>query len=400
VLYPQARFGLAGQMLHLVEPHSEAAPAALLLQALAAFGNCIGRHAHFRIEGDTHYLNLYGAVVGDTSKARKGTSWGRPRQLFQLIDPVWTETRIQGGLVSGEGVIYHLRDATPAAKEEDADPGVTDKRLLSYEAEFASVLKMSDRQGNTLSTQLRDAWDRGNIQTLAKNNPIKATGAHLSIIAHITADELRRYLSATEQANGFANRFLWVYARRSKLLPQGGGLPDQPLVQLAASWQQALEVGRTCGEMGFTPDASDLWAEIYEQLSEGLPGPVGAMTARAEAQIRRLAWLYALLDDDGSKTVVDYQHLEAARTLWRYAEQSVKFIFGESLGDQVADDIPFALKEAPEGLTRKQINDDVFKRNKGASVIGRALKLLEVSSLAWCKTTYSGPRKLDHPVSY
>jgi hypothetical protein len=60
------------------------------------------------------------------------------------------------------------------------------------------------------------------LQTLTKSSAIKATAPHVSIVGHITSDELRRDLAATETANGFGNRFLWVLVKRSKELPNGG----------------------------------------------------------------------------------------------------------------------------------------------------------------------------------
>ena len=86
------------------------------------------------------------------------------------------------------------------------------------------------REGNTLSTTLRDAWDTGTLRTLTKNSPAVATGAHISIIGHVTELVVRRYLGETEQGNGFGNRFLWVCARRSKKLPFGGNLPARSLL--------------------------------------------------------------------------------------------------------------------------------------------------------------------------
>ena len=107
-------------------------------------------------------------------------------------------------------------------EEVEADPGVADKRLLVYEPEFANVLKQTERQGNTLSAILRNAWDGRDLRSMTKNSPARATGAHVSLIGHITADELRRYLTQTETANGFGNRHLWICADRSKMLPEGG----------------------------------------------------------------------------------------------------------------------------------------------------------------------------------
>jgi len=70
---------------------------------------------------------------------------------------------------------------------------------------------------------MRSAWDTGMLATLTKNDAVTATGAHISVIGHITADELRAELTATDSANGFANRFLFLAVRRSKALPFGGG---------------------------------------------------------------------------------------------------------------------------------------------------------------------------------
>ena len=77
----------------------------------------------------------------------------------------------------------------------------------------------------------------------------------------------------------------------------------------------------------------------------------GALLARAEAQVRRLAALYALLD--GTK-VIRHQHMKAALGLWQYVEDSVAWIFGDKLGDPVADTILDRLRVAPAGLTDTQ----------------------------------------------
>ena len=90
--------------------------------------------------------------------------------------------------------------------EEIIDQGVKDKRLLVTEAEFAGTLSVMERSGNNLSPNIRHAWDGLLLQTMTKT-PLKATGAHISVVAHITKDELRARLTRTDMCNGFANRF-------------------------------------------------------------------------------------------------------------------------------------------------------------------------------------------------
>jgi hypothetical protein len=254
------------------------------------------------------------------------------------------------------------------------DRGVNDKRLLDLETEFAAVLRIIGRDGNTLSATIRQAYDDGNLRILNKNSPANATGAHISIIGHVTRDELRRYLDSTEVGNGFANRFLWTCVRRSKVLPEGGRLSDSDFVDIAESLQAALQFSGSVGEMRRTRQARELWIGVYPELSEGRPGLFGAITSRAEAQVVRLSCIYALLARSSS---IQTPHLRAALALWKYCEDSARYIFGDSLGDPVADELRKALRGNPRGMTKTEIRDH-FGRNRSAAEIDRALgSLLE-----------------------
>lgn len=386
----EAYHGLAGDIVRAIEPHTEADPVALLGQFLTAFGNVIGRGPHFVAEADRHSLNLFIVLVGLTSKGRKGTSWGHVRRLFEAVDREWTDERIVTGLSSGEGLIWAVRDRIVRQEpvrergrvigyqQVEDDPGVQDKRLLVLEPEFAATLKVLTREGNTLSPVIRQAWDTGNLRTLTKNSPAVATGAHISIIGHVTKDELVRNLTTTEASNGFANRFIWLLAKRSKLLPEGGNISQVNFAPLVKRLKQAVELARTVGELRRDEEASELWREVYGPLSEGKPGLLGAIIARSEAQVMRLACIYALLD---LSSTVRREHLEAALALWDYAEASAKYIFGDAMGDTVADRILEALRRAPRGLTRSGIQN-LLGRNVPAPRITAALDSLLAAGLA------------------
>ena len=105
-------------------------------------------------------------------------------------------------------------------------------------------------------------------------------------------------------------------------------------------------------ELKFDADAVALWENIYAELSEGMPGLIGAVLARSEAQCLRLACLYASLD---LSELVKAEHLHAALALWDYCQRSVRFIFGDRQGNVVADRILSAVRAAPNGLTRTEI---------------------------------------------
>jgi hypothetical protein len=380
----EAYHGIAGQIVHAIEPASEADPAALLVQVLVAFGNAIGRSAYYRVEADLHRGNEFAVLVGKTSKARKGTSWGHVFRLFREAEEQWATDRVQTGLSSGEGLVWAVRDpimkrernkerGEPVRFEEvEADPGVADKRLLVCEPEFANVLKQTERQGNTLSAILRQAWDGGDLRTLTKNVPARASGAHVSLIGHITADELRRYLTQTETANGYGNRHLWVCTERSKLLPEGGKIDPGGWAAVRQDLGAALEFGRRAGEVVRDDGARQIWRAVYGELSEGRPGLAGSLLARGEAHVVRLSLLYALLDHSA---VVRAEHLLAALALWDYCQRSVEHIWGDSLGDPLADELLAALRSCPAGLTRNDLCN-LCGRNQSSERIGQALGLL------------------------
>ena len=390
ILDPAALHGLPGSVVRAIGPHTEADPVAILVQFLASVGNAIGRGPHYRVEGDRHGPNIYAVLVGETAKGRKGTSWGRVRQIMEIADPSWEADRVHSGLSSGEGVIWAVRDRimgyerTGRGKDRrtvefEADPGVADKRLYVIEPEFAGGLTVMGRQGNILSRIIRDAWDRGNLATLTKHSPARATGAHVSIVGHITTDELCATLDRVSMANGFANRFLWVMVRRTRVLPFGGALDDEAVQELGRRTRVALEAARGVERVTMTADAREDWKRVYPALSEGRPGLLSAITARAEAQTIRLALIYALLD---GRLEIDAEHLRAAVALWEYAEASAVFIWSDALGDPVADEILRVLRLAgPGGKTRTEIRD-VFGRHRSADDIGRALAALAVAGKA------------------
>jgi hypothetical protein len=379
-----ALHGLTGEIVRTIEPHSEADPAALLVQFLAAFGCAVGRGPYFRAEGDEHRANIFTAIVGATAKGRKGTSWGRVREFFRRADDRWTLDCIADGLSSGEGLIHHVRDSGAEVSGQE----IADKRLLVQAGEFAQVLKTMQRRGNTLSPVVRAAWDGGRLQVMTRRSPIRATGAHVALVGHITIEELRRELKATEAANGFANRFLFVAARRSKVLPDGGDLSDAQLAPLADQLASALRSASNVRELKRDDEARTLWHKVYAELSEGRPGLLGHVLARAEAQVARLAMLYALLDGAAAISSV---HLEAALAVWDYCARSAAYVFGESLGDPLADRLLAALRGAPRGLTRTQIRD-LQQRHSTAAEVDATLGELERRGLAAWQEERTGGR--------
>jgi len=387
-----ALHGLAGDVVRQLEPHTEADPVGLLVSFLTMVGNAFGTNAYMQTGGDRQFPRLFTVLVGETAKGRKGSSLGYIRMLMSIADPSSLE-REATGLSSGEGVIYSVRDKIEKYDAKNGatkvvDPGETDKRRMIIEGEFAIALKVMQREGNTLSATLRAAWDSGNLRILNKNSPLKATDAHICIIAHVTKVELLRLLHATDSANGFANRFNWCCVRRSKVLPYGGNPDEINFQMLGKRIAEVIRFAKTGGRMKFEASAGAMWEEVYPSLSEGLPGLLGAVTARAETQVLRIAIIYALLDQS---LFIRPEHLLAALAVWDYCLDSARFIYGDATGNANADKILTALIESHDGMTRTDIRD-LLNRNASAEEIDVAIKILDKQGLVIIKTVPTGGR--------
>ena len=372
-LHATAFHGLAGEFVKALDPHTEADPVAVLIHALVVFGAAVGRGPHLVVDGSRHGVNEFAVAVGSSGKGRKGTAEARTKETFRLADPEFMTKRVKGGLSSGEGLIYQVRDPVETFDPKygtwsTSDPGEEDKRLLSIEQEFGGVLKTIERDGNTLSAILRMAWDGSKLSPLTKGSRIEASDAHIGMIGHITKDELLRRFSETEAANGFGNRILWIYTRRSKLLPEGGSFAHQAF--FGEKFRSVLDWAKNTGELKCSEPFRKIWKQAYPTLTAGGQGLAGILTNRQEAHALRLSMIYALLDRTDT---IDVQHLKAALAITDYVRETVEWIFGRKTGDPAADKILEYLKTGEK--TQTEISH-LFEKHKSREEIERAIKSL------------------------
>ena len=377
--------GLLGEIVRAIEPETEADPVAILLQALARFGVQIGRSPYFRVDGVKHHTNQFLACVGRTGRGRKGTAAARVRGIFEVIDGDFDTRNVLSSLTSGEGVIEYLRDPTikqvPTADSESGvvtefrnevvSPGATDKRLQVIDSELARIFTNSKREGSILSMTLRDLWDGGNAQVPRRKDPASVTNAHLTVVGHITEAELERSLSHVELSNGLANRFLWVVVKRRQLLPEGGANVD--MSRFTERLRNAIGFATSVEEMVRDEEARTRWREIYLEIElAARPGMFGAVTERASAHILRLSMIYALVDQ--SATIL-LDHVNAAKAVWDYCEQSARLLFGKRNGDVLDDRILDEIKQQP-GISQRDL-----QRKFTHSIPKKALLVPRLASL-------------------
>ena len=316
--------------------------------------------------------------------------------------------RVQGGLSSGEGLIWAVRDPIYRVKKprkgeecsfddpelELEDPGINDKRLLCVESEFGQTLQNLKRESNTLSPVLRLAWDGSEcLQSLTKTSKAMATGAHFSMMCHITKEELMRIFDEVEKANGLSNRILWFCVRRSKYLPLGEPTPTDVLNELSAKLAEAITFATKQNEITMDETTKKAWCSIYPALSDGGDGGLaGAALARGPAHVRRLMMLYALLD---CSAVIQITHLSAAIAVWEYVQRSAKYIFGS---DDVIDETMRKVVDCLQSGRKSQTEIyNFFNRNVPAKKIRSSLEALSASNKV---TALTIPGKGIRPATF
>ncbi len=388
-----AYIGKAGQIVDIItRAGTEACPESLLVQFLVAFGNIVGRRP-YRKQAAVHHLNEFTVLVGESGIGCKGTAWNAIYDLLSLIDAAWLNNRVQDGFQSGESIVDKLRDPSTRLTRGGrrvTDPGESDKRLLIMEEEFGRILIVANRQGNTLSAVLRNAWDaKGVLWTSSKNDPQKATGAHLSLIGHVTPKELRKNLSEIDSTNGFANRILWIPVKGvgEVAIPSPvdwkRNHPDlvRSLVEIVKNFQN-----RPASQMEWSAEANGTWKDYYRDLKKrrfgGLLGPI---VKRSIAHVLRLTMIYAILDNSN---LLMPQHLQAAIAVVEYSERGASWCFGQRTGDKDADKILWELERAPTGITKSEIFK-IFGRNRSATDINMSLAVLQDNGLALPRTKRS-----------
>jgi len=379
ILPEKALYGFAGEFVELAARQSEADPAAILATFLTRFSAEVGSAPYMMVGDASHRARISAVIVGDSSKGRKGTSCKPVERLFSAIQT--SAKTSPGPFSSGEGIIYAVRDAVKKWDDKnrvyvDVDPGVTDKRLFVMDEEFAGVMANTKREGNTLSMVIRQAWDNGNFDPITKTSKITATKAHVAWVSHITKNELHRKLAESEAFNGFANRILWVCATRKQEIPWPQPMNIHELSKIQQKLINTLPLyGGQSFEVKPSQTVREEWVKCYHNLTKDKPGLVGCITNRAEAQVLRLAMIYALTD--GSR-VIEIQHLDAAMALWKYCEQSARYIFHGMQTDTTAQRILEALKE--KTLSSTEIHK-LFGNNYSKERIEIALSELQTAGV-------------------
>lgn len=377
---------------------SEAHPVAVAANVIAWFGAAVGRVAFQRIGDQRIHCRTFMLIVGKSGKARKGTAETTAREVFRGADArlrrqLGTKNVLRfhdGGLSTGEGLVWAIRDAVEGdEKGKGADAGVIDKRLVVIEPEFANVLAHAKREGNTLSATLRNMWDGRDLEPLTKTSQTRASHPHVVVIGHITGFELRIKATDNDAANGLLNRYIIVHVHRPKLVPLPEPTPDAVLDDLAQRLAVAIDYAtkgdphqRDKHEVVMTPEAKDVWCELYPAITRDRDGKAGSLMARSEVYARMLAMIFALMD---CRSEIEQCDIFAALAWVDYWAASVAYVFhGDGQADADDDGLdPFTaevlkLVQARPGIKLSELHRH-WNNNKVPEVKASLERLLSLA---------------------
>jgi hypothetical protein len=334
---PSMFYGPLGEWSAAATANSEANRAAVFITLAAYVGAALGRERFTWIDNSRHHPRIFTLHVGRTARGRKGTAAAPTLRLHETVKqmdiaqrelgdgevglPAYAPGIHTGGLSTREGICYKLRDPTAT------DAGQPDKRLWVLESEFSNTLNQNHREGNNLSSGLRECYDGTDLGPLARTNTTHASNPHVVLCGHVTPSELLMTLDDVSIANGFLNRFIIFWGERSRRVAFPSRIPDDLLVQWAGVVCKAIDHARMHpGEVEMTPEAKETYQETYlNEWDDYSGGPVVvSLMERAAANAIRLALILACLD---RRDEIGREHLECGIAWTRYWRSSVTYIW-------------------------------------------------------------------------
>lgn len=331
---PACLYGLVGEVARAGSQGNETNPFAIATNFLAYLSCAIGRGTFLQIGNTDHHPRIFSLHVGRSGRGRKGDSLSLVIKIDECIrahSPALCPQIHRGGLSSREGLAALIHDGYDQGSNEVA--GIDDKRLWVVESEFANVLQQSRRKGNTLSTALRDCWDGVCIKPATKNNRVFASNPHVCLSGAITPNELTALMSSKDLSNGFANRFLIIWAERTKITAFPQATSAKEIEYLASRTQEVLNFAKAEAhsennwlQMELSPSGKWHYGQIYRSVLAQDSGSerINAILERRAPMLLRLAMVFAICD---LSTKIDEKHLETALAWITFCSDSVKYVF-------------------------------------------------------------------------
>jgi hypothetical protein len=387
--------GLIGEAVERLDEHTEATREAMFMTLLTGICPLLGPYPHIGYPLNAT-PNIFTCIVGPQNSGRKGTSWNviehsflkKMAKALNPNDDDWTSSRATS-VDSGQGIINLVSGGKP-------------DRLFVIQ-EFKALFDAANRDGSTVDSVLRQAYDRDSLQVNRARDTLRQDHANISFVTHITPADLTAETNNQWSSNGFFRRWDWVYSESDK---EVNGFQDEDLtLDLVDRLVLAIEYGRKYGSVKFTPEAWDYWAQWRRSIQSDEENFISKATTGHESRVSRIALVLALIDEAAqadlpaldrtlgesleegptphqfsNKEIVGVEHIKAAIRWNQYSVDSLECVFHNRRFDYFTQKVLEALEENKE-LTLTQIQTQVLKGNKLKVNIAEYGKKLEAAGL-------------------
>lgn len=374
-LAPEAHYGPVGDIVAALEPTTEAAPAALMGYLLTSYGAMLGSNVTADVWGEPQHTCLFTVVTGASAAARKSTAARAIKPFLNMLNTDFMVERTEEGLASGEAIIDALKD--------DANDPHKDRRMLVNEDEFARLLEVTSRTGNTLVQVLLSGWDSATIGVRTKGSgKVRVSRPHIGVVGNVPDTDLRSALHGF--SSGFANRFMYLLVDSPHDLPFPRRLSPGDVKALTEPLHAGMRWANARSRvLPLADEARDTYEALYldhrRSQRVGKNARVTGLRAREVTNIVRIALIYAIIDQ--SETITS-AHLEAAAAFVKYANDSVQIMFGSQFSER-ATTVLAALRAAPRetGMKRTEARA-LYANNWDAGQFEEVVKELTEAGVA------------------
>jgi hypothetical protein len=341
----EAFAGLLGEMVAAILDGTDASEVGLLASLVALCGPLVPSKAYF---GRTQTSTPHIALVGESSIGRKGTAMNRALDaLSSALGADRLNRVVMDGINSGEGLVTELERRQVGSRGEPTSAVV-------FEEEFATLLAAAGRDGSSLDSRMRQAFDGGPLSNRkASSSQTVLPPYWLSALVGITPSELQDKGPAGALTSGSANRWLWLpVVRREEDVANVA--PELPLALRQALW--AAHDAATAAPPDITHDGgvSRLLTDYGKHLVRDATGLAKDLSRRYPIIAFRIGLIHAAL---GRSAVVTEEHVWRGIALTEYARQGIPWVFGYTVGNELATLILRHLREVGS-LTKRDITRD------------------------------------------
>lgn len=312
-------------------------------------GIVVGRTAYVW-NGRKLFPNFYSVLIGPTTKSRKSTAASRGTSLLSDID----ET---GEVLGADPLVLILRGlSTPAGllaqlrgqNEAEGLSGIEYDRAMSispcegYRAvivinEFASLLRQAKKEhGSGLIQLLNDAYDcLPELHNPTRVDPTAAKNTAVAMICLSTREWLENTLDIADIYGGYVCRNLFYEWTQTEPISDPDEtdrvLLNEVTMKLQRIRQDYEERGKCQVKYQFSIEAKPILKDWYDECyyREYPSEMIAAATQRIDENVRKLALLYAVLENEFGDLTIHADQLQAAITVGRYWEQTAMRLFGK-----------------------------------------------------------------------